>query len=49
VYEERGEWRICLKMYVLLYNMHARMVGIDQIWNTYISHLMRNANKDVFF
>jgi hypothetical protein len=35
VYEERGERRICLKMLVLLYNMHARMVSINQIRNTY--------------
>jgi hypothetical protein len=34
VYEERGEQRICLKMLVLIYNMRARMVGINQIWNT---------------
>jgi hypothetical protein len=49
VYEERGERRICLKMMVLLYNMRARMVGINQIRNTYMRHLTRDANKDVFF
>jgi hypothetical protein len=50
VYEERGERRICLKMLLLLYNMRARMVGINQIRNTFMKHLlMRNANEDVLF
>jgi hypothetical protein len=49
VYEERGERRICLKMLVLLYNMRARMVGINWTRNTYMKHLMRNANEDVLF
>ncbi len=31
VYKERGEWRIVLNMFVILYNMRARMVGINQI------------------
>ena len=46
VYKERGERRIVLKMMVLLYNMWAQMVGINQIYNTYMPHLMRDANKD---
>jgi hypothetical protein len=29
--------------------MHARMVGINQIWNTDMKHLNQNANTDVFF
>jgi hypothetical protein len=49
VYKERGEWRICLKMLILIYNMRARMVGINQIWNMYMKHLDQNANTDVFF
>jgi hypothetical protein len=28
-YKERREWRIALKMFVLLFNMRARMVGIN--------------------
>jgi hypothetical protein len=44
-----GERRIVMKMFVLLYNMRARMVGINQIRNTYMPHLLRNANKDVLF
>jgi hypothetical protein len=49
VYEERGERRIVLKMFVLLYNMRARMVGINQIRNTYMKYLERDANEDVRF
>jgi len=49
VYEERGGRRIYLKMLILLYNMCARMVGINQFRNTYLRHLMRDANEDVFF
>ena len=47
IYEERGEWRIVMKMFVLLYNMRARMVGINQIRNTYMPHLLCNANEDI--
>ena len=49
VYEERGERRLVLKMFVLLYNMCARMVGINQIRNTYMKHLERDANVDIIF
>jgi hypothetical protein len=49
VYKESGEPRICLKMPVLLYYMRARMVSINQIRNTYMKHLTRNANEDVLF
>jgi hypothetical protein len=49
IYKEQGEQQIVLKMFVLLYNMRTRMVGINQIKNTYMRHLHRNANKDVWF
>ncbi len=49
VYEERKERGICLKMLVLLYYMRTRMVGINQIRNTYMKHLTRNANEDGLF
>jgi hypothetical protein len=49
VYEERGERRIVMKMFVLLYNMRVRMVGINQIRNTYMQYLNRNANEDIWF
>jgi hypothetical protein len=48
-YKERGEWRIVLKMFVLLFNMQARMVGINQIRNTYMRHLERDTNEEVWF
>jgi hypothetical protein len=34
-------------MLVYVYNMRARMVDINQIRNTYMKHMTRNANKDV--
>ncbi len=46
VYEERGERRITLKMFVLLFNLCARMVGISQICNVYMPFLNRNANAE---
>jgi hypothetical protein len=49
IYEERGERRLVMKMFVLLYNMRARMVGIHQIWNTYMPHLLREASEDIWF
>jgi hypothetical protein len=48
IYEEHGERRIVMKMFFLLYNMRAWMVGINQIWNTYMPHLLHNANKDIW-
>jgi hypothetical protein len=48
IYEECEEQRIVLKMFVLLYNMRARMVGINQIRNTYMPHLLCNS-KDILF
>jgi hypothetical protein len=38
-----------MKRLVLLYNMRVRMVGINQLQNTYMRQLNRNANKDVWF
>jgi hypothetical protein len=49
IYKEQGEQRIVMKILVLLYNMWVRMVGINQIQNTYMRHLNRNATKDVWF
>jgi hypothetical protein len=33
VFEQRGERRTALKMMIYLYNLRARMVGINQIKN----------------
>ncbi len=49
VYEEQGEQQIVMRLLVLLYKMLARMVGINQIQNTYMRQFNRNANKDVWF
>ena len=43
VYEERGERRIMMKMMILLYNFRARLVGINQIKNVYMSSLDEDA------
>jgi hypothetical protein len=48
-YKERGQRRIVLKMFVLLYNMQLRMLGLNQIQNTYMRHLECNTNEDVWF
>jgi hypothetical protein len=47
VYEETGEHRIMIKMMVLLYNLCARTVGINQIRNVFMSHLNVNANDEI--
>jgi hypothetical protein len=49
IYKEQGEQRIVMKLLVLLYNMRAQIVGINQIQITYTQHLNRNANEDVWF
>ena len=47
--EEREDRRIVMKMFILLYNLHARMVGINQIQNAYMKHLTQDANEDIWF
>ena len=44
VYEEYGERRLMMKMILLLYNLRARKVGINQIKNTYMPALNVNPN-----
>jgi hypothetical protein len=44
VYEEYGERKIIMKSMILLYNLCARLVGINQIKNTYMPALEVNAN-----
>ena len=46
IYEEREERWIILKMIVLQYNMHAQLLGINQIWNTYMQYLECDANLE---
>jgi len=45
IYKEDGERRIIFKMIILLYNLRARRVGINQILNTYMPSLTQNANN----
>ena len=42
-YEEVGEWRIILRMIVLLYNFRASTVGFNQIQTVYMPELCQNA------
>ena len=47
IYEKFGERRVIMKMCLLVYNLHSRRVGINQIKNTYMPALAMNAN-DMF-
>lgn len=47
VYEERGERQLMLEMFVRLYNLRARLVGMNQIQSHYMPWLDRSA-YDVF-
>ena len=46
LYEENGERRIIFKFMLLLYNVRARRVGINQIRNTYMPHLNKDVNEE---
>ena len=46
IYEEYGERKIIFKFMLLLYNVRARKVGINQIRNTYMPYLNRDANEE---
>jgi hypothetical protein len=43
-FETRGEWRVTLSMMILLYNLRARAVGINQSKSVYTAPLDRDAN-----
>ncbi len=45
IYEEFGEQRLIMNMCLLLFNLRARRVGINQIKNTYMSALNVDANQ----
>ena len=45
-YEELGERRTMMKMVLLLYNLRARLVGINQIRNVYMPMLEVDANVE---
>jgi len=44
-FETRGERRISIKMMILLYNLRARMVGINQIRNFFLPALNIDAQN----
>ena len=44
-YEQKGERQIAIKMMVYLYNLRARMVGINQIKNFFQPALNRDAHN----
>ena len=46
VYKETGERKIMLKFLLLLYNVRARKVGINQIHNTYMLYFNRDVNQE---
>jgi hypothetical protein len=43
-FEERGERKVTLTVIILLYNLRARMVGINQLQSFYVGALYRDAN-----
>jgi hypothetical protein len=43
-FETRGERRVTLTMMILLYNLRARAVGINQLTSFYTAPLNRDAN-----
>jgi hypothetical protein len=45
-FEERGELEVTLMMMILLYNLRARMVGINQLNSFYLGALYCDANVD---
>ena len=46
IYKEMGERRIILKSMILLYNLRAQQVGINQILSTYMNNLNRDTNSE---
>ena len=44
-YEETGEQGMMMKSLLYLFNLRSRMVGINQIRNVYMPHLLRNADE----
>ena len=45
-YEEHGEWKVSLTVFILLYNLRARMVGLNQLNSFYATPLNRDANLE---
>jgi DDE superfamily endonuclease len=47
IYEENGEQRVIVKLMILLYNLRARKVGINQIKNVYLPSLQASADQQI--
>ena len=45
VYEENGERKLILLTTVLIFNLRSKLVGVNQILNTYMPHLGTDANN----
>jgi hypothetical protein len=45
-FEERGERKVTLTVMILLYNLRARMVGINQLQSFYVRAFYRDANVE---
>ncbi len=45
-FEERGEHKMTLTVMILLYNLRAQMVGINQLRSFYMVALYRGANVE---
>jgi hypothetical protein len=46
IYKEQGEQKVSLTMMILVYNLRARMVGINQLNSVYKGALNCDANID---
>ena len=44
-FENKGQRKLMVKMMLLLYNLQARRVGINQILNVYMSSLIQDVNE----
>ena len=47
VFEKRGERRIAMRRFILLFNLWSRLVGINQIRNVYMPLMERSAMDDL--
>ena len=47
-FEERGERKVTLTVMILLYNLQAWMVGINQLQSFYVGALYPDANVELY-
>jgi hypothetical protein len=45
-FEERGERKVTLTVMISLYNLRARLVGLNQLKSFYVAALYRDANVE---